>query len=73
MAFGVEITGIKNFIPRAGYRFTSKIDNENAPSENLRGLSAGFGLSFSKFNFNYALGHYGSLGLSHTFQLSTSI
>lgn len=49
------------FYPRIGYKY--RITNSNL--DFLEGLSAGFGLKYKKYQFDYALVPFGDLGFTH--------
>ncbi|MFH1352600.1 MAG: PorV/PorQ family protein [bacterium] len=50
---------------RAGYKFTEK-----SGLGGLAGMSAGFGIKYSRFGFDYAFVPYGDLGQTHQFSMS---
>ncbi|MFP4458591.1 MAG: PorV/PorQ family protein [Candidatus Zixiibacteriota bacterium] len=66
---GAEILALGPIKPRIGYRMMPKIDSDLAENENKKGLSAGFGIEVDSFKFDYALRHYGVLGLTHNLAL----
>ncbi|MDD2772248.1 MAG: PorV/PorQ family protein [Elusimicrobiales bacterium] len=68
LAAGAEAKLIPLFTIRAGY--SRDITNKDTvPSDNMLGLSAGFGLALGKLNLDYAYTSQGELGNNHRFTL----
>jgi hypothetical protein len=61
LSMGSEYRLNNFFYPRIGYKY--RISNTNASV--LSGVSGGFGLSYLKYKFDYAIVSYGSVGLTH--------
>ncbi len=73
IGLGLELASIDKFKPRIGYSIVPKVESDLADAEGLHGLSAGFGLELKRFQIDYALKHYGVLGLSHNFAIELDI
>lgn len=68
-ALGLEYPLIKMFYLRTGYRYRHT-GNELGP---WSGFSAGVGVAFSRFSFDYAFAPFGELGNSHRFSLNARL
>ena len=66
LAFGAEYPVTNRLALRAGYRYRQH-GNELGP---WTGLSAGAGIAFDRFSFDYAFTPFGGLGNAHRFSLS---
>ena len=67
--FGGEFTLSDNFKGRIGYNSYGKDQKLVSGSDQLSGLSLGFGLIVKYFNFDFAFASYGSLGSQSRFTL----
>jgi len=68
--FGLEVVQLKPLYLRAGYKLREKVEGDFAEGEILRGLTAGFGLSYKGIIADYAFEHYGVLGMTHKFAVA---
>jgi len=70
LAGGAEVALVSLLTLRAGY--SRDITNKDTvPSDNLLGLSAGFGIKLAPFTLDYAYTSQGELGNNHRFTLTT--
>ncbi len=67
---GIELDFLKPVFLRVGYALKPHAKEDPSDMEKLNGLSAGMGFDYRFISFNYALQHYGVLGMVHKFDLS---
>jgi len=67
---GGEFTFSDNFFGRIGYNSFGKDQKLVSGSDQLAGLSLGFGITYRKFIIDFAFASYGSIGSQNRFTLS---